>query len=261
MKKLKTLTPALSLMVLLCAQCIAGETGEKLFSTRESKIVFADQISPAVGKAWKKWQDSVIINDIDVEGARGVLLPGDMGKNELTSSSILEFFNADGKSEYYVKCVKVITGAVGNGMRLWQRGYSHDDIPFPQGSSCVYTLPPCNNVPVTIGSGRSLGDKAMTEEGLYNHMVYNAPADDENMLAVFRASARAIAVCFDRWKETCSIVDISAKGGIAPQPVPMGSGPGPVKGAKGNNGKLIGAYFDGKLMRDNMVESFKKLDS
>jgi len=44
-----------------------------------------------------------------------------------------------------------------------------------------------------------------------------------------------------------------ASGGIAPHPA-MGTGPGPVRGAKGKNGKLKGAYFDGAMMKKKMIE-------
>jgi hypothetical protein len=37
----------------------------------------------------------------------------------------------------------------------------------------------------------------------------------------------------------------------------MGPGPGLVRGAKGNGGKLTGAYFDGDLMYSKMTEYFK----
>lgn len=244
--------------VLFSGQSVVAETEEKIFSTLEGKKQFADDISVMFGKAWKKWQDSVLVGDIKVEGSCGMLLPGDIANPVFTSSGMLEYFDRNGKSRVYIDCIKVVVDAFKNGMRSWQRGYSNKNIPFPQGASCVYTLPPCNNVPVTVASGRSLGDREMTKKALYSYMLYHASRKEKDILIVFHSVSKAAADCFIKWKDSCSIVGILASGGIAPQPAPMGAGPGPVRGAKGQNGKLIGSYFDSDLMYAKMVEYFKK---
>lgn len=242
---------------ILSSGFLVAEEGE-IFSSIEKKNEFAEEVSSLIGKAWKKWQDKVLINDIEVEGSTGLLLPGDIGRGVLTSSSMLEGFNREGKPQDYITCVKAVTSALEDGMRQWQKGYTHTDLVFPQGASCVYTLPPCDNIPALVASGRSSGDKAMTEEALYAYMLFRAPKDEEGVKEVFQAAARAISECFNQWKASCSIVGILATGGIAPQPAPMGTGPGPVTGAKGENGKLIGPYFDASLMQAKMQEFFKE---
>ena len=254
--------PKIPVLILACLVLFSGrvttEGKEKdLFATLEDKKQFAGEISALIEKAWKKWQDSVLIEDIDVEGSHGLLLPGDMIKPILTASSILASFDRTGRSQDYIDCARAVAGAVENGMRSWQRGYHNTDITFPQGASCTFTLPACNNVPVTIASGRSSGDKKMTEDVLYSYMLYRAPAKGKDILIVFRGAAGAISACFTKWKNSCSIVGILASGGIAPHPAPMGTGPGPVRGAKGRNGKLVGPYFDGTAMREEMVEYFE----
>jgi hypothetical protein len=251
--------PALGLLVIiLLSFCAAAEEGDAdLFSTGESKERFAGEISFLIGRAWQKWQDSVLINDVEVEGSHGFLQPGDIGDPVLTASSIMKEFDRSGRSREYVKCVKIVAGAVENGMRSWQRGYSNDNLSFPQGASCTYTLPPCNNVPVTVASGRSLGDRDMTEKALYSYMLYRVPGRGEDILIIFRGSAKAIAESFSKWKNSCSIIGILASGGIAPQPAPMGTGPGPVRGAKGSGGKLVGTYIDSGFMYMKMAEYFE----
>ena len=260
MKNIKILTVYLFCMILFCAACHAAASvkPQEVFPSPESKDAFAKDISEIVGGAWKKWQDSVIINGIDVEGSRGLLKPGDISEPALTSASMLKDFSRQNKSQKYIACIRAVTGAVENGMRSWQHGYYHDNILFPQGASCAYTLPPCNNVPVIISTGASRGDEMMTEQSLYSYMLYHAPGEDKSLNAVFKAASKAIADGFKKWKNSCSIVDILATGGIAPAPAPMGTGPGPVRGAKGNNGKLIGAYFDSTAMYESMVESLGK---
>ncbi len=229
---------------------------EEIFPTMESKKEFAQEISDLVNSAWKVWQDSVVINDVDVEGAKGMLRTGGFGKPVLTVSSMLKSFDREGRSQDYIACVKAVLGAIENGMRMWQRGYSHMDIPFPQGVSCVYTLPPCNNVPISVRSGQSTGDSAMEEGELYSYMLYRAPRQEEGILVVFSATAKAVAECFNAWEKSCSLIDILAKGGIAPAPAPMGMGPGAVRGAKGAGGKLVGNYFDTERMYQLMVAEF-----
>ncbi|MFQ5953028.1 MAG: hypothetical protein ACE5JK_06460, partial [Candidatus Omnitrophota bacterium] len=144
------------------------------------------------------------------------------------------------------------------GMRLWQKGYTHNNISFPRGASTTITLPPTNNVPATVSSGQSSGDKAMKKRALYNYMLYRTPNQDKGVLTVLRGSAEGISKSFSKWKNSCSITGIRASGGIAPQPAPMGPGPGLVRGAKGNGGKLKGAYFNGDLMYKEMVKYFRK---
>jgi hypothetical protein len=256
MKKFRVLV---LISVFLIASSGAGVSAEEseLLASLESKKNFAQEISFLISKAWKRWQDAVIINNVEVEGSRGLLMPGDIGEPVLTSDSIMKNYDKVDKSQDELKFVKAIADALEHGMRLWQRGYKHMNIPFPQGASCSYTMPPSNNVPVIVASGKSSGDKAMTEKALYNYMLYRAPKDEENLLTVFRGTAKGISRCFDKWKSSCSIVGILASGGIAPQPAPMGTGPGPVRGAKGNGGKLIGPYFDGELMYQVMIEYFE----
>jgi hypothetical protein len=257
MRHSKILILALACLVLFSSRITVAGDEENLFSTLESKKQFASEVSALIEKAWKKWQDSVLIEDIDVESSQGLLLPGDISRPVLTASSMLAYFDRKGKSQDYISCVKAVAGAVENGMRSWQRGYRNTDITFPQGASCTYTLPPCNNIPVTVASGRSSGDKEMTGDVLYSYMLYRAPKNEKEILIVFRGAAEAIAECFIKWKNSCSIVDILASGGIAPQPAPMGTGPGPVRGAKGQNGKLVGAYFNGPAMYNKMAEYFE----
>ncbi len=258
MKHPWTLTFLLLFAVFFYCGPSAAETSEGLFPTLESREEFAKDMSSLVSKAWRRWQDSILVNDVDVEGSYGILRPGGLKGPVLTASSILSYFDRSGRPQDYIGCVKAVAEAVESGMRKWQKGYAHRNIPFPQGASCTYTLPPCNNMPVVVSSGSSPGAKDMSETELYNYMLYRAPRQEESTLVVLRASAGAISECFARWEDSCSIVGILASGGIAPQPAPMGSGPGPVKGAKGNDGKLVGAYFNGKLMYARMVAYFRK---
>jgi len=246
------LLPFLLLFCILLPRLSAADGG--VFSTQEKRAGFAGEISVLMTEAWKEWQDAVRINGIAVDGARGILSPGDIGGAYVTVSGMLVFFDRTGRSQVYIDCVRAVAGALENGMRKWQMGYAHENIPFPRGASSTFTLHSCRNVPVTLGSGRSSGDKAMTEEELYNYMLYRAPGGDDDILSVFRASARAIAETFTKWKNSCMIAEIFASGGIAPQPSPMGSGPGPVKGAVGRGGRLQGSYFDGEFLRARMTE-------
>jgi hypothetical protein len=246
------------LVVGLCWSAVGEEEKKGVFPDLKAKEEFAVEVSTLIEKAWKQWQDSILIDDIEVEGSYGLLSPGDMGKAVLTMSDMLENFEREARSQDYINCVKAVTGSVANGMRLWQRGYRHENILFPRGASCTFTLPPCDNVPVKVASGSSSGETEMAEAALYNYMLFRAPRYEDDMLEVFHASARAISECFEKWENSCSIIGIVASGGIAPQPAPMGTGPGPVRGAKGNNGKLVGPYFDGKLMKDIMVAYFRE---
>lgn len=254
---LKTVLTAGVLLAFISSVSFADEKGGKLFPTLRAKKEFASEVSLLIAKAWKKWQDEVIINNVDVEGARGLLSPGGINGPVLTSSGIMENFDRTGRSQDYINCVKAVSDAVADGMRIWQRGFSHRNIPFPQGVSCSYTLSPCDNVPVTVSSGSSSGDIKMSEEELYNYMLYRTPEQEESIIEVLKASAKAISASFEKWKKSCFIISIVASGGIAPAPAPMGTGPGPVRGAKGEGGKLVGSYFDATLMREEMVNYFK----
>jgi hypothetical protein len=61
-----------------------------------------------------------------------------------------------------------------------------------------------------------------------------------------------MALSFNVWEKRCAITGIIASGGIAPSPAPLGEGPGMVRGAKGNGGRLTGAYLDGAFIREKM---------
>jgi hypothetical protein len=236
---------------------VEAEENENLFSSQENKEQFASEVSGLIERAWRGWQSSVRVDDIYVDGSRGVLSAGDLKGPVLTASSIMKGFDRKGRSQEYIGCVRAVASAVENGMRLWQRGYTHNNIPFPRGASCTITLPPCNNVPVIVASGRSSGDSAMAQKALYNYMLYRSPSQEKDALTVFRGCAKSVSRCFSVWKNSCSITGILASGGIAPQPAPMGPGPGLVRGAKGKDGKLTGAYFDGDLMYREMMKYFK----
>jgi len=251
----------LSILTVFIATVLSTGTAEasepgNLFRSPEEKKNFARDMSTLIENGWRKWQDKVVVDNIYVDGSRGVLLPGDMRGDVLTIATILDGFDRSGRSQDYIDCVRAVAGAVENGMRFWQRGYTNKNIPFPQGASCVYTLPPCYNIPVMLATGSSEGAQAMKEGSLYNYMLYRVPYMDEDISIVFKGTASAISECFARWQQTCCIKGILAEGGVAPQPAPMGRGPGLVKGAKGNNGKLDGPYFDGTVMYKRMCEYF-----
>jgi hypothetical protein len=250
------MTPVLALMLsFLCTPAYPEEkTSSFCFLESDSaKEDLSRRITSLLGKAWKKWQDSVVVNSVDIESSRGVLAPGNIAGPVLTRAGILSEMDRKDRSREYIECMKAIAGAIENGMRSWQRGYFHDNIPFPQGASCSYTMPPCNNIPVAVSSGASRGDNNISESSLYSYMLYRTPDEDENVIIVLKAAAEAFSGCFEMWKESCSIVGIRASGGIAPAPAPMGRGPGAVSGAKGSGGKLIGAYLDTDRMYEEMV--------
>jgi hypothetical protein len=94
----------------------------------------------------------------------------------------------------------------------------------------------------------------MTEDALYKDMRYNSACDDKEALRLLKAFSKAVSAAFGEWKDSCSIVGILASGGIAPEPAPMGTGPGPVKGAKGSGGKFTGAYLDGEKIYADMMK-------
>jgi hypothetical protein len=243
-----------------CGIAMGSDVGEDdLFFTIEERDRFAREISDLIVLAWKDWQDDIVINGVYVEGSTGFLLPGRMDGPVLTSKNILKGFSRKGRSSEYSDCVKAVAGAVAQGVRSWQRGYGNDNIPFPQGASCVYTLTPCDNMPVTVSSGYSSGDKDMERFAIYNYLIYRIPENSETVIQMFKIIAKAISQTFEDWKNTCLILDINASGGIAPQPAPMGSGPGPVKGAKGKGGNLTGGYFDGELMYRVIKEQYDSI--
>ncbi len=242
----------LGISVGFCSAASAKEL-DPLFPTMESRKQFASEISSLIEKSWKNWQDSIRIDDVDVEGGQGFFMPGEIAKPILSLSKMMKIFDRKNRTQNYILAVKAVLGSVENGMRAWQRGYTHKNIPFPRGASCMFTMTPSNNVPVTLASGESFGDRLMTEDGLYSYVLYRVPKSDDNVLIVFRAAAKAISECFDDWKKDCFIVGIMASGGIAPNPA-MGFGPGPVRGAKGKNGRLKGAYFDRLKMKQRMIK-------
>ncbi|MBU1894969.1 MAG: hypothetical protein KJ983_04065 [Candidatus Omnitrophica bacterium] len=257
MKKFLVFYMFLCVLILGCCKITNAETvSQLLFSTEKSREEFAVEVTDILGKNWRTWQDNVRIDNIDVEGAQGFLFPGDLGREVLNLSDMMKSFDRTNKSQEYIVCVKAVLGALEYGMRSWQRGYSHKNIPFPRGASCTFTMPPCNNVPIAVESGKSLGDKNMTERDLYSYMLYRVPKNERYARGLLKSSAKAMSECFREWKETCFITGILAFGGIAPQPAPMGTGPGPVRGAKGKNGKLTGPYFNVLLMRERMLGYF-----
>lgn len=96
----------------------------------------------------------------------------------------------------------------------------------------------------------------MAEKELYNSLARRVTRHEKGVLTVLRGAALAISSSFQEWKESCLITDILAKGGVAPQPSPMGAGPGRVRGAKGSDGKLSGAYLDSDRMYRKMNQYF-----
>jgi hypothetical protein len=255
MKILKAATVIL-LTFLVQPSFAAGEN--ELMSTFEEKEKFARDLSSIIGRAWPAWQDAVTIDGIEVEGSSGLLSPGDLGNKVLLRKDLLLGFDTAGRSYDYVRCIRTVVGALANGMGKWQRGYLNRSIPFPQGASCTYTLAACNNIPVTLSSGSSSGDNVMSGESLYNYMVYHSPVHNKDVYEVYRAAASAIESCFTKWRNHCRIAEITASGGIAPSPAPLGSGPGPVRGARGESGTLEGEYFCADEMYRMMLEDFRR---
>jgi len=250
----------LSLLPFVGANAVYPEEG-KLFTAAGSKEEFARDVAPLIERAWRKWQDGVVIEEVYVEGSQGILLPGKMKGPVMTKKRVMAEFDRKGKSQNYIDCVHAVAESLENGMRKWQKGYSHQNIPFPQGASCVYTLTPCQNVPVAVSTGSSTGSAYMKEDSLYNFMLYRVPYYEEDVLVVLRGTAFAIFECFTKWKESCYIDGITAEGGVAPGPAPMGQGPGLVQGAKGKGGKLSGAYLDGERMYELMCKYFREREA
>lgn len=210
-------------------------------------------ITTFLGKAWAEWQDSLVVNNIEVDSSRGVMAPGNISGPVLKEADILSGIDMSNMSGEHILCAEAVAGAIAGSVRSWQRGFFHHNIPFPRGASCSYTLPLTNNVPVTLSSGASIGDNSITEEALYGHMLHLFPEAGDTARIFLRASAGAFAGSFDKWKDNCSIEQVRASGGIAPAPAPIGTGPGPVVGAKGSGGKIKGAYLDTDKMYQDMV--------
>ena len=234
--------------------CMGEDT---VFSSDADEKEFALEITDLIEKSWRVWQDGLIINNVEVNGGRGILFPGGMSGEVLTTGKILRGIEKKDISAPQMKCYEAIAGAVAECMRVWQRGYRNENIPFPEGSFSSYSLTPCVNIPVTVSSGFSSGERRLTESNLYDYMVYRSPKADESVFEVFQAAAMAFCQGFKEWKENCVIEEIRAAGGVAPIPAPMGTGPGPVRGAKGSGGKLTGAYFSGKKMYEQMVSHLR----
>ncbi len=257
MKFVKLFLVNFLLYACFASAAVASEK-ESLFSSFESKKQFAEDVSTMILKAWKPWQDGVLITDVKVEGSQGIFEVGDMRGDTLTKKALLKKFDRKDKSQDYIMCVRAVASALENGMRKWQKGYENRQIQFPQGANCVITLSPCQNIPVTLDSGESSGDGALEENALYNFMLYRSPNNDESTLLVLKTAAKGISEAVKKWKASCSIVGLVAQGGIGPSPAPMGSGPGPVRGAKANNGKLIGTYIDKELLYSTMMKGFSE---
>ena len=258
MKIMKILIAGVFAGMFLFSVSFATERDPDVFRSYAEKESFARDVSFLVGESWGKWQNSISINGIEVEGSTGLLLPGDLGESVLNKKMMLLSLDTEGRSYEYVECIKIVADAVASSMHKWQRGYCNRAIPFPQGASCTFTLPKCQNLPVSLSSGSSSGDSVMTEEGLYSYMMYHTPFHSSDIYSVYRASAEAIADCFDIWRKNCSIVGICASGGIAPGVGPMGATPGPVRGARGNSGKLKGEPFCRDIMFEKMMKYFRE---
>ena len=234
---------------------------ESVFTSNDDKREFFREVSELIEKEWMDWQDQLDINNVEVNGSRGVLSPGGMAGPVLNAGTMLKDIKTKNMSSGKKKCLEVVAEAIADCMRGWQRGYRNDNIPFSQGSSSSFSLTPCNNVPVTVSSGSSSGERNTTEDALYDYMLYRSPGSDESVFPAFQAVAKAFYWTFQEWKDQCFIEGITAFGGVAPAPAPMGIGPGPVCGAKGSGGKVSGAYFNGQKMYEEMVSSLDTPDT
>lgn len=243
----------LAAMMLSGIPAICRET-EPVFSSYADKKEFSEQVSGMIASAWETWQNGLTIGDVEVNGSRGIISPGGLSGPVLINQKILQGIKTKNISKDKMKCLMAVTGAVSDCMREWQRGYRNDNVPFPEGSSSSFSLTPCSNVPVAVSSGFSSAERKITENDLYDYMIYRGPGPGKDVSAVFQAAAKAFCLVFKEWKENCFIEGIIASGGIAPAPSPMGAGPGPVRGAKGAGGKLTGAYFNGDRMSEEMVK-------
>ncbi|KJJ84961.1 secreted protein [Candidatus Omnitrophus magneticus] len=249
-------------LVLFLSISVKGEDVEVISETAVNSDVeeIGKTIIDMTASAWRVWQDGVIIDNVYVEGSRGILFAGGLSGNIFKSYLIFEQSKNLIKDRGTLEYIKATADAFSMSMRNWQLGYTHDNIPFPQGASCVYTLTSCYNLAVSVSSGNSTGARMMEEETLYNSILYNLSVRNEKIFLLSRALAKTFSFEFARWQDSCFIADIQAKGGIAPQPAPIGVGPGQVKGAKGNNGKLKGAYFDAEEMKKNFIKYLDDLN-
>ncbi len=98
----------------------------------------------------------------------------------------------------------------------------------------------------------------MKGKALYNYALYRIKEQDENLKKVIRAVCFAVSETFADWKSRSYISDIIASGGVAPNPAPLGRGPGMVKGAKGAGGKISGPSLDEEFLFANIMEYYKK---
>lgn len=231
--------------------------GERTAAIAEEEKLFASDVSELLSKAWKEWQDGVVINDVNVEGSEGVVTPLNIRGPVFNSAKMVFPAGAERSAEHIV-CVRTVGKAVEEGMRAWQRSYRNENIPFPEGAACSYTLGPCDNVPVPVISGKSSGDREMSEDSLYRRMRYNSTDDNIETFRLFRAAAKAVSAAFSYWQRSCLITGMVASGGIAPQPAPIGTGPGPVRGAKAQGGKFAGAYVDEVKLREAMEKYLRE---
>ena len=71
---------SISILIILFSFFCGGMAvpAEELFPDFEGKKKFAREMSTLIERAWKKWQDSVSINDIYVDGSQGILSAGDI---------------------------------------------------------------------------------------------------------------------------------------------------------------------------------------
>ena len=88
-----------------------------LFGTFEDKEEFALEVSALIESAWKRWQDHVVINDVHVNGSRGILVRGSINEPVLSVSDVLEDFDRADRSQDYIDCVRAVAGALENGVR------------------------------------------------------------------------------------------------------------------------------------------------
>lgn len=230
---------------------------EKVSAIAEKEDLFAADVAALLSKAWKEWQDALVIDDVNVEGSAGVVTPSNI-RGPLFNSAKMVFPEGAEREAEHIVCVRIVGKAVEDGLRAWQRSYRNENIPFPQGAACSYTLPPCDNVPVSVGLGKSTAEREMTEDALYKHMRYNSTDGDIETFRLYRAASKAISAAFSDWQNSCLITGMAASGGIAPQPAPMGSGPGAVRGAKARGGKFTGAYIDEVKLRETMKEYLRE---
>ncbi|MDD4956896.1 MAG: hypothetical protein PHH49_02390 [Candidatus Omnitrophica bacterium] len=256
MKALRPFVPALVLLTAMVCGVLWGSVchGEGAFQDIDGKKAFAREISSRIEMAWKDWQGSLVVDDVEVEGAKGFLCSGKLRGPRLDIMEV-QYVPEEGVSRAsYSDDLRLAAKAIEEGVASWQRGYSHMDIPFPQGASCVFTLTPCDNVPVSVNSGSSSGDRKMTEDALYTYMLYRTPRTDDGTLKVLKGVARAVSIGFEKWKKASYLVGITASGGIAPSPAPMGPGPGPVQGARGSGGKISGGVMEAEVLYGYMID-------